>query len=414
MKFLYLIPYNPVPPIFGGAIRIYNILRHLVDMHDVTVAGFGDPHEKEAMETAFPSLKGKVHFLKQPYNKHRGLRRLTLLSSLFSSHSNWYNMTMTEEMEQLLIRLTEEHDFDAIQSEFPVMANYDIPSRAIKIYDAHNVEYNNFRRMSEASQDYLKKLYYWLESKKFYREEVKAVGRQDSILVTNQRDANIYSRDIADVPKYIVPNGVDMEYFKPSHQSVEPHSLVYVGMMKYLPNDDAMSFFLQDIFPKIAKRVPNIKLYIVGSNPSQYLMNLNDPRVEVTGFVEDVRPYVNRSSVYVVPLRMGGGTRLKIIEAMAMRKPIVTTSIGCEGLGMKNGETALIADEIDQFADSVVELIHNQPLANYLIDNAYELVKDNYSWEVVYHQLEDAYQKIFGEQYLSNFREVNFKKIRTF
>ena len=168
--------------------------------------------------------------------------------------------------------------------------------------------------------------------------------------------------------------------------------------MSYVPNYDGMLYFLDSIFPLILQQSPQTKIYIVGSNPPKKLLRRATHNIIITGFVEDVRPYVYRSSVYVVPLRMGGGTRLKVLEAMAMKKPIVTTSIGCEGIEIVNGSSAIIADELQAFADSVVQLQKDSALRQKLITNGYETMRTHYDWNVIGEQVESLYQMFYSKQ----------------
>lgn len=378
---------------------MYHILKHLAEHHEVTVAAFGYPDEKRELLEHFPELEGRVHFAGRPY---RNWRTLKLAASLLSRQSHWSYTTMHSDMQNLLDRLVAENDFDIIHSEFPVMTNYRLDSDALRVMDAHNVEYDNFRRMAEGQSNLLRKLFLNLEYRKFKKEEIEAASRQDAIFVTSERDAELFDRDVPDVPKFQVPNGVDMDFFQPSGEEPEPLSLVYVGMMKYTPNRDAMNWFLDEIFPRIVEKVPGVKLTIVGSNPGEELFSRASDRVEVTGFVDDVRPYIDRASAYVVPLRMGGGTRLKIIEAMAMRKPVVTTSIGCEGLGLENRETALIADEAGVFAEKTIELMSNRKLAGQLTERAYERAAANFSWKVIGKDIEYGYNRITGNTISKN------------
>lgn len=391
MKILFLTPYNPAPPNFGGAIRIYYILKYLAAHHDVTVAGFGSPVEQKIMEKHFPELKGKIYYV--PKNESKFFIWISFLKSVLSGRSHWHTMTQKPGMQKLLDRLVKENDFDIIQSEFPCMAEYNLASGARKVLDAHNVESDNFQRMASKSPKFFQRVYYRLEAKKMYREETEIASRQDAIFACSERDIKLFDNVVPDVPKYLIPNGVDLDHFQKDRELPEPDSLVFVGMMKYPPNKDAMNYFLDEVFLKIKTRIPEAKIYIVGSRPETSLLQRANKYVEVTGFVDDVRPYINRAAVYVVPLRMGGGTRLKIIEAMAMKKPLVTTSIGCEGIDLVHKESAMIADNADRFADSVVELLQDRKLRKDLSEKAYRLAEEKYSWQVVGKKIQLAYHE---------------------
>ncbi|MEX2351384.1 MAG: glycosyltransferase family 4 protein [Balneolaceae bacterium] len=393
MKILYLIPYSPANPVFGGALRINHLLKHLCKYHDVTVAGFSTPEEEKELIKQFPLLAGKTHFVDYPYSDKSV--RWSLIKSLFTSHSNWYQSTRSKLFQQKLDRLLAAESFDVIQSEFPVMAMFRYNSSAVKIIDSHNVEYDNFKRMAKVKNPF-KKLFYHIEAYKFYREETKACSKQDALLVTSLRDIAIFDQTVPGVSKYLIPNGVDTNYFQPFKNEPVPHSMVFVGMMKYVPNYDGITWFLDEVFPKILKKVPDATITIVGKNPPQSISNRANKNIIVTGFVDDTRPYIEKSSVYVVPLRMGGGTRLKIMEALAVKKPIVTTSIGCEGIDVINGESILIADQPGEFADRVIGLFSDPGQVTDLTEHGFELVKNKYRWESIGLQMDQAYKELAG------------------
>jgi glycosyltransferase involved in cell wall biosynthesis len=186
---------------------------------------------------------------------------------------------------------------------------------------------------------------------------------------------------------------MDGDYFTPRPDiEPEPHSLVFTGMMAYPPNHDGITWFLDEVMPLIEAKVPQAKLYVVGKNPPAAITRRASERVVVTGTVPDVRPFVWRSSVYVVPLRMGGGTRLKVAEALAMKKPMVSTRIGCEGIDLKDGENVLMADSPQQFADAVVRLLGDVRLRKVLAENGHKVAKQKYDWNVIGETLEEIYQ----------------------
>lgn len=393
MKVLYFIPYSPANPTFGGSLRIYHILDYLCSHHDVTVAGFSTPEEEAELIKNFPVLAGKTHFVEYPYGNSN--RYMVLLKSIMSSHSLWYHYTRSGQLQQILDRLLKNEPFDVIQSEFPVMGMYPFNSSAVKIIDSHNVEYDNFRRMARVKNP-LKKVFYHLESYKFYKEETAACMQQNALFVTSERDISIFDQSVPSVPKYLVPNGVDEEYFYPTKTIPKPHSLVFVGMMKYVPNYDGINFFLDEIFPKIVARFPDTTITIVGKNAPQSITRRANKNIIITGFVDDTRPYMHEASVYVVPLRMGGGTRLKIMETLASKIPLVTTSIGCEGIDIEHNKHALIADKPEDFANAVIELFENKDLGKNLTEAGYELVINKYRWKSICREMDRAYEELSG------------------
>jgi len=392
MKVLHLMPYCPEPPIFGGALRNHHILKHLTEHHSVTVVCFGSPDAPAKLRETFKAGIEDVHVL--PFRWIWRYRRLGQLYAHWKGDSFIQLVCQTDEMQATLDRLLSEKHYDIVQSEFAMMGVYTLRTDAVKILDAHNVEYDIFRRLMENARTPLRRWHYNHEYRSLFRHELEAIRKQDAIFVTSARDKEILDAGAPGIPKYIVPNGVDMSFFTPSEEAPEPFSLVFTGMMGYVPNYDGMLYFLDEIFPLILKEVPQAKVYIVGNKPPRALLRRAAENVVITGFVDDVRSYVRRSSVYIVPLRMGGGTRLKVSEAMAMQKPLVTTSIGCEGIDVKHGETALIADTPAEFAREVIELLRDEPLRRRLVANGFELARTTYEWSVIGDDVERFYQSI--------------------
>lgn len=392
MKILQVVPYIPAPPTFGGALRVYHLLKHHYKHHDLTVAGYVNEGSIEAMEKNFPGIKDKMHFISHP--KRGGNKRLLQAQSLFSNHSNWYRNTYSDEMQALLNKLTDQSDFELIQVEFPPLCQFEYRSDAKRIMDAHNVEYDNFYRMYKLEKSIPRKFFYKREYQKFYNEEIKLASKQDAVFTTSDRDKEIFQGHLPDMPIHVVPNGVDTKFFTPSTEQTKPNTLVFTGMMGYVPNSDGILYFIESVLPIIRKQVPDIKLYVVGKNPPQSILDKASNNIIVTGFVDDVRPYVHRSEVYIVPLRMGGGTRLKVLEALSMKKPVVTTSIGCEGIDVVHDTHAVITDDARNFAESVIKLLKDKKEAKRLSDNGYELIHNHYEWNAIGGKMEEAFQTL--------------------
>jgi glycosyltransferase involved in cell wall biosynthesis len=192
----------------------------------------------------------------------------------------------------------------------------------------------------------------------------------------------------------VVPNGVDLDYFSPTKTKENESQIVFVGSMNWSPNEDAVLYFCDQIFPLIKAQTPKMEFYIVGSNPTERVLKLKNIKgVVVTGLVDDVRSYISQSAVFVVPLRIGGGTRLKILQALAMKKAVVSTSVGCEGLGLGHKEHLFVCDNPDEFADSVILLARDKALRHNLGENGRKLVQDQYDWKSISLKLDTIYRK---------------------
>lgn len=392
MKILHLMPFCPEPPIWGSGLRNHYLLKNLVARHTVTVVCFGPPDSEAKLREAFKTGIEDVHVL--PYPWIWKYRRLGQLYAHWKGDSFIQMVCETDEMQATLDRLLSQHKYDIVHSELSMMGAYTLRTDAIKVLDAHNVEYDIYRRLTENARTPLRRWHYNHEYQALFRHEVESLQKQDAIFVTSARDKEMFDACVPGVPKYIVPNGVDVSFFTPTDEVPEPFSLVFTGMMGYVPNYDGMFYFLDEIFPLILNEIPQAKIYIVGNKPPKALVRRARANVVITGFVADVRSYVRRSSVYVVPLRLGGGTRLKVSEAMAMQKPLVTTSIGCEGIDVKHGETALIADTPEDFSRHVIELLRNGELRRRLVKNGFELARTTYEWSVIGEAMEKFYQDI--------------------
>jgi glycosyltransferase involved in cell wall biosynthesis len=396
MKILFILPYSPIPPTFGGALRVVHLIEQAARRHDVTVIAFGWPEDEERLRTFFRSRLREVRIVLRHWP--RKLRRLGQLYSLFTRHSFFHLLANSPVMQEAITKILREERFDVVQVEFSHMGLYTLATDAVKILDAHNVEYENFRRMWEKNRSWLKRIHYRSEYKKFYHEEIDACLNFDTVFVTSDQDKNILDKDVPAIPKLVVPNGVESAYFTPTGEPFEPHSIVFTGAMSYIPNHDGILYFLEEVFPRIERVHADAKVYIVGSNPPKSVSRLARANVIVTGFVEDVRPYVRRSSVYVVPLRMGSGTRLKILEALSMKIPIVSTSIGCEGITVRHDESAMVADSPELFADAVVDLFSNAGRRARLIARGYDLVTTEYTWDIIGKRLDALYHEALASQ----------------
>lgn len=250
----------------------------------------------------------------------------------------------------------------------------------------HNVEAMIWRRHYEVQANPLKKAYLrgqWAKMRRFERE---ACRRFDAVVAVSREDRETLEREYGLAGVTDVPTGVDTEFFRPRDgASPRPHNLVFTGSMDWLPNEDAMRYFTSEILPLVEREVPDVTLTVVGRNPSPSLVELGrrNPRVVVTGRVEDVRPYMEGAAVYVIPLRIGGGTRLKAYEAMAMEVPMVSTAVGVEGLPVRDGAELLVADAPGDFARAVVRLLRDRELARGLSARAAAAVRENFGWDRV-------------------------------
>jgi glycosyltransferase involved in cell wall biosynthesis len=264
----------------------------------------------------------------------------------------------------------------------------------------HNVEAEIWRRHAETKTSALSKWLYGMQHRRMLRYEGNTLARFDGVLAVSDADRDTFARIYPGAirhPAHVVPTGVDTDYFTASASAPASREIVFTGSMDWLPNEDAMLFFCRDVLPLIRAEEPAVRLSIVGRAPTPAVKQLADhANVRVTGRVDDVRPYMRDAAVYIVPLRIGGGTRLKIFEAMAMGKAVVSTTIGAEGLPVTNGEHVLLADEPTTFARAVVNLLRDIDRRRQLEAAARTLVVEKYDWSAVAGALEDALVRMAG------------------
>ena len=217
-------------------------------------------------------------------------------------------------------------------------------------------------------------------------------------LVVSPEDGEALKLHSPGVKTTVVANGVDTEFFVP-RPDPEGRTLLFCGGLDWYPNAEAMEHFFEAIWPRLTRRLPDVQMLVVGRRPQKWLKDLgtSDRRIRVTGFVDDVRPYFRAATAYVCPIRIGGGTRLKILDALAMGMPLVGTTFACSGISVEHGRSVLLADDPDSFVDQVVRLLDDPVLRCELASSGRDLVVRKYSWDVVGRSLHSAYAGAAGE-----------------
>ncbi|HSS20825.1 MAG TPA: glycosyltransferase [Pyrinomonadaceae bacterium] len=371
----------------GGKIRTYNMLKELKRSHRVTYLtlddGMATPSERESALEYCHELVCVPHQSREKFTTGFYQELLTNLASSLPYAVKKY--TSAEFRQEIVQRATENVDLVVCDFLAPA-ANVPSQLNCPVVLFQHNVEAMIWRRHYEVQQNPIKKMYLfgqWLKMRAFER---KMCRQFDAIVAVSEEDRDRMREEYAVKSVFEVPTGVDTSFFRPSNREErKAHNLVFTGSMDWLPNEDAITYFTEQILPRVKQAIPDVTLTVVGRNPYPSLLELakRDPSVVVTGRVDDVRPYMERAAAYVVPLRIGGGTRLKIYEAMAMEQAIVSTTIGAEGLPVMHGAELLLADTEESFAEAVVNVLKNPTLAKSLGDCAAQTVRQNFGWEKV-------------------------------
>ena len=291
--------------------------------------------------------------------------------------------------------------FDAVVADFlPPVVNLPPALQVPSVLFTHNVEAEIWRRHAENASNAVARALMTQQWSRMLRFERRALERFDLVLAVSDADRETFRRlypGAARRPIHVVKTGVDTQYFTPIHGRERCAHLVFTGSMDWLPNEDGMLYFVREILPRIRQEEPDVTLSIVGRAPTPAVTRLADVfGVEVTGRVDDVRPHVAAGEVYIVPLRIGGGTRLKIFEAMSMGKAVVSTTVGAEGLPVTPGRDIVIADGPAPFADAVVRMIRQREMRERIAGDGRRLVVERYDWAAVAADFEEALAAISG------------------
>jgi len=372
----------------GGKIRTYNILKELKRDHFITYLalddGSADLLAREQAQEYCHELVCVPHHQREKFSKGFYAELLFNLASRFPYAIKKYE---SPSMRRQIIERANNGTFDVVICDF-LAPSINVPRdlSCPSILFQHNVEAMIWKRHFEVQGNPVKKIYLRQQWRKMQKFEKDTCRRFDSVIAVSKEDSEQMRKEYSVNALFEVPTGVDTDFFTPSGKEViQPHNVVFTGSMDWLPNEDAIRYYTDQILPLIRRSLPDATLTVVGRNPNPGLVELSrkDTSIAVTGRVEDVRPYMERAAAYVVPLRIGGGTRLKIFEAMAMEKAIVSTSVGAEGLPVRNGQELFIADTPETFAAAVVDLLMNPPLARRMGQHARRTVCERFGWNGV-------------------------------
>ena len=372
----------------GGRIRTYQMLRELKRDHHVTYLALDDgAAAPDAVDRASEYCHELVRIPFRNRPKFSAGFYAELVANLASPLPYFMAKYRSAEMRRSIVSCVAEGEFDVVVCDF-LMPAVNLPAElpCATVLFQHNVEAMIWKRHFEVQRNPLKKVYLRAQWRKAQAYERAVCRRFDRVVAVSDADADTMRGEYGIAAVDAVPTGVDTKYFRPSGNTPRrPHNLVFTGSMDWLPNEDAIRYFTAEVFPLIRREVPEVTLTVVGRNPFPSLLDLaaDDPAVEVTGRVDDVRPYMERAAAYVIPLRIGGGTRLKVYEAMAMEMPVVSTTIGAEGLPVQHGSELLLADDSAEFAASVVRVLRDRSLADGLGARSAALVRARFGWEGV-------------------------------
>jgi glycosyltransferase involved in cell wall biosynthesis len=400
LNVLVLDEWFPHPLDSGKRIRTWNLLRRLSPRHNIALICYS---EITSESLALAGAAGISLYAVDPLRDPAPLRLyVSLAGNLFSRYPYSVSKHFTQRYADTMDRLLNDVQFDLVHFEWTPYARFLEIARGLpSLIMAHNIESQIWQRRARHGSTFVHRSYFALQARKMKTFEQDVLRRADEVAAVTSLDAE-QARQWGAQHVSVVENGVDLDEFRPPVEPVAPDEILCLGSLDWQPNLDAVDYLIDEILPHINARLPTAKLRIVGRRPPLELQNkvAAHAGIELIGEVPDVRPYFARGAVVVVPLRIGGGSRIKILESMAMGKAIVSTSVGAEGLAVTDGVHLLLADSPEDFARRTVELLQSPDLRATLGRNGRKLVEERYGWDCAAQVLESAWLRIAGAKAL--------------
>jgi len=402
VRILLLTPQLPYPPHQGTAMRNYGLLEGLSQRHQVHLVSFLAPGDSLAAAEPLRAMLESFDVVSQP---RRSMPR-RLLRLVTSSLPDMAHRLASPDLRATLLRVLNRDPFDVVQFEGIEMIPYLPVLLGLKrgrddpllVFDDHNAEYVLQQRVFEADVQVPLRwpgaAYSFVQYRRLRRYEAWACREVDVVVAVSEPDGQALARIVPAVETDVVPNGIpfaDYASYKAPDRYLPPHSLVFTGKMDFRPNVDAVLWFADHVFPLIRARVPDAQFYVVGQRPHERLERMRETAgIVITGRVPETRPYIASADVYVIPLLSGGGTRFKVLEAMALGRPIVSTRMGCDGFPVSSGREILLADDAEAFAEYVLGLLADPERGRSLIQAGRRFAAQ-YDWAAIVPRLEAAY-----------------------
>ncbi|HOU24511.1 MAG TPA: glycosyltransferase [Anaerolineae bacterium] len=407
-RVLYLALEPPWPPNDGGRLRNFHLLQSIARLSEVTLLAFTSSKAPACDIAPIREVCKDVLIVNRPTNKRPSLGKRVELA--FSRRPQAMRLYDSREMAALLVAAATNGRIDVVHVDDLYLAAYAAHIRDVpKVLNHQNVEATSQRRLllrDPAARSTLYGWLRWLEHLQWCAFERHSLAWFDGHVAVSELDARYFRRYSGNVPVWVVPNGVDTRGIQMRSDPGGPPTLVYVGSMDYPPNAEAVRSFVIETFPMIERSQPDVRLLLVGRNPPPSVVSLTRSNVIVTGTVPDVAPYYEQSHVAIVPLISGGGTRLKILEALAQGVPVVSTPVGAEGLDLTPDQDLLIANTPESFASRVVQLLNEPALRAALASHGRRTVATRYDWNKIGEGLLEVYALAAARSRRTQLREV--------
>ena len=382
MNLLIIDEEYPYPLNTGKRIRTFNLINVLKNYHQISYLAYGNI-ESESYQFMKDQGFNPV-YAEPPDRRQSGINfYLKLLANLTSPLPYIVTSHYTNHFQNKLDSLINSNKIDLIICEWTPYAIFLQNLKNVKsLISAHNIESSIWKRYEENEKNCLKRKYISIQRKKVEEFENKAFHWSSGATAVTKNEAETITAMNPPYSIEVIDNGVDTSYFKKSTSAKSSNELVFTGSMDWRPNQDAVIYFAKEIYPLVKNKCSDIKFTIVGRKPPEKVIELGHIEgITVTGTVDDVRPYIDRANLYIVPLRIGGGSRLKILEAMSMEKAVISTSIGAEGLNVTDNENIILKNTPTEFADCIIDLLQNNELRVKLESEGRKLVEKEYDWQ---------------------------------
>ena len=390
MKILVLCDVVPFPLEHGFNLRVFFLSKFLANKHQVDLLYLS--------ENSVPSLILETFHKVITFPSPKVTPPQGVVAKILDSISWNSVITSSSEVSSYLQQVFNNKEYDAVLAYSYMLPSIPFPVDIPIIADLVDDSVLEFWRELRAPNKLRKKITQlkWLVFG--YLFEKKYFSLVDAAITVSEKDALFFSKVVPSCPIHVVQNGVDSEFFKPVNVPEDSQLLVFEGKMDFTVNEDGVFYFVNEIFPIIKKTHPTTKFIVVGKNPSPELLKLKSESIEITGFVDDIRPYIMNAAIFVCPLRKGAGIKNKLLQAWALGKATVVTSVSTGGLIVNEGENVLVRDDPVGFAKAVTDLLDNAALRNKLGENARRTIETNYSWQQKTSQLEELFEKLITKE----------------
>jgi glycosyltransferase involved in cell wall biosynthesis len=399
-RVLFLSELLPYPLVSGAKIRGYYVLRHLAARHEVTLLSFVRADDRPEDVAHLGSFLGAVHTV--PMQRSWGRNARAGLDGLLTGRPVIIAREEIGAMRRKVEALLATGDFDVVHADQIPMAQYGLlrgGAGARRLLDQHNATFQIIERLARHEGSQVKRALLRREARAFARYEGEVCQQCDYVTFVAEEDRQALAARMAagslNGRSSVIPICVDTGVVKPVAPVAAPFRVTHVGSMYWPPNVEGLAWFRQEVWPRIRSQIPEAQLTLIGKRPPERLLGWDEEAdVDVLGYVEDLQPYLAETAVFIVPLHAAGGMRVKILDAWCWGLPIVSTTIGAEGIAIRYGENILIADTAAGFAQAVVEVLQDGRVQQRLRTEGRRWVEQRYDWRCVYGAWDDVYERV--------------------